>query len=134
MAELKPGLVGEFRRVVEEPDTAHALGNIGVYVFSTPTMISWMESASGLAVHSHLAPGQGTVGTHLDVRHLAATPAGMHVTVRSVLAAVDGRKLTFHVEAYDEKEKIGEGTHERFIVEMAQFMERVNMKRATPRG
>jgi predicted thioesterase len=78
----------------------------------------------------HLLPkGQRTVGVHLNVKHLAATPVGMTITARSELLAVEGRRLTFRVEAFDEVEKVGEGTHERHVIDMARFQQRVAEKR-----
>ena len=75
-----------------------------------------------------LGPGQGTVGFHVDIRHLAATPIGMRVTFRATLTEVDGRRLVFRVEADDEQERIGEGTHVRFVVDMERFMGRIAAK------
>ena len=105
MAGIEPGLTGEVVRLVTEDITAHAMG-------------------SG-AVQDHLESGQTTVGTRLDVRHLAATPVGMDVTARARLVAVDGRKLTYEVEADDAREPIGTGTHERFVVDSDRFLSRV---------
>lgn len=127
---LSPGLVGELRLRVGPEHTAEAIGSGGVRVFSTPHMIGLMEGAAATAVQPHLGPGQTTVGTLVDIRHLAATPVGMEVVARAVLAEVDGRRLVFRVEAHDEKEKIGEGRHERFIVQLDRFLERVEQKKA----
>lgn len=127
---LTPGLVGELRLRVGQEHTAEAIGSGGVRVFSTPHMIGLMEGAAATAVQPHLAPGETTVGIRVDVRHLAATPVGMEVVTRAVLEEVDGRRLVFHVEAHDEKEKIGEGRHERFIVQLDRFLERVEQKKA----
>lgn len=128
MNALQPGLRGEQELVVEEEHTARHLGSGNVFVLATPMMIALMERASVAAVDHLLPEGQLTVGAHVDVRHLSPTPLGMRVTARSELVAVDGRKLTFHVEAFDEEEKIGEGTHQRVIVNMAHFRERVRAK------
>jgi predicted thioesterase len=91
-------------------------------------MIALMERASVAAVDHLLPEGQLTVGTHVDVRHLAPTPLGMRVTAQSELVAVDERRLIFHVEAFDEEEKVGEGTHQRMIVDLARFRDRVRAK------
>ena len=91
-------------------------------------MIALMEGTSHQAVAPFLEPGQSTVGVLVNVRHLAATPQGMPIRIRSELIAVDGRKLTFAVEAYDALEKIGEGTHERFVIDLARFEERLKKK------
>jgi fluoroacetyl-CoA thioesterase len=128
MAELKPGLVGEATLVVEEKHTAYHLGSGGVNVLATPIMIALMEEAGRNAMEYLLEPGQLTVGAALDVKHLAPTPMGMKVTARAELLGVDGRMLTFHVEAHDEREKVGEGTHVRAIINLEKFMARVQAK------
>ena len=128
MAELLPGLVGEATLVVEERHTARHLGSGGVNVLATPIMIALMEEAGRNAMEHLLEPGQLTVGAALDVKHLAPTPMGMQVTARAELLAVDGRMLTFHVEAHDECEKVGEGTHVRAIINLEKFMARVQAK------
>jgi fluoroacetyl-CoA thioesterase len=125
---LTPGLKGEARLVVREEDTAQHLGSGNVAVLATPRMIAIMENASVKAVDHLLPPGQATVGSEVRVRHLAATPQGMEVTVRSELVEVEGRRLTFKVEAFDEREKIGEGTHIRFIIDLDRFRERIEAK------
>jgi predicted thioesterase len=128
MAELVPGLVGEATLVVEEKHTARHLGSGGVNVLATPIMIALMEEASRHAVEPLLESGQLTVGSSLDVKHLAPTPLGMRVTARAELLAVDGRALTFHVEARDEREQVGEGTHVRAIINLNRFLARVKAK------
>jgi fluoroacetyl-CoA thioesterase len=128
VTELQPGLTGEVVRVVSEDITAHAMGSGGVHVLGTPAMLMLMEQAALTAVEPALPEGQTTVGTLLDVRHLAATPVGMQVTVRARLVAIDGRKLTYDVDAEDEREPIGRGTHERVIVDVDRFLKRVAEK------
>lgn len=108
---------------------ASRMGSGLVDVFATPMLIAMMEGTAAQSVADELAPGQTTVGTRLDVRHLAATPEGMRVRVVSRLTAVDGRKLTFAVQAFDEIEQIGEGTHERFVVDQDKFVARAQAKR-----
>ena len=126
---LEPGIVNEMRYTVTERDTAAASGGEQLPpVLSTPCMISLMEIASQRAVADLLPPGQMTVGIHVDVRHLAATPVGQQVRLRAELLAVDGSRLRFRVEAWDEVEKIGEGEHERFIADRERFMRRVMNK------
>ncbi len=125
---LTPGLRGEARVVVREEDTARHLGSGNVAVLATPRMIALMEKASVKAVDHLLPPGQATVGSEIRVRHLAATPQGMEVTVRSELVEVEGRRLTFKVEAFDEREKIGKGTHIRFVIDLDRFREKVKAK------
>ncbi len=128
MAELKPGLVGEASLVVEEQHTARHLGSGGIGVLATPIMIALMEHAGRNAVEPLLEEGNLTVGASLDVKHLAPTPMGMRVTARAELIAVDGRLLTFRVEAHDEREKVGEGTHVRAVINLERFLARVKGK------
>lgn len=125
---LPLGLRAEVRLVVREEDTAKHLGSGNVAVLATPRMIALMEKASVKAVDHLLPPGQATVGSEVQVRHLAATPQGMEVTAHSELVEVEGRRLTFKVEAFDEKEKVGEGTHIRFIIDLDRFREKVKAK------
>ncbi|MGH2447200.1 MAG: thioesterase family protein [Chloroflexota bacterium] len=127
---LHPGLSFERTVVVTDDMTAAATGNRGVPVLSTPHLIGLMETASHLAVDGWLEPGQGTVGTHVDVRHLAATPPGETVTARAVLTAIEGRKLFFDVEAHDEHELVGDGRHERFVIDLERFLRRIKRKAA----
>ena len=128
MAAVTPGLIGEASLVVGETHTAKHLGSGGVEVLATPVMIALMEDAARSSVDSNLDQGQLSVGVNLNVSHLAAPSVGMRVTARSELVAVDGRRLTFKVEAYDEREKIGEGTHVRAIINLDRFMARVHEK------
>jgi predicted thioesterase len=129
---LEPGLVGEIEVVVEPADTADALGNRGVHVLATPRLVALLEQAAIRAVAAHLPAGAGTVGTRIDVRHLAATPVGMRATIRATLREVDGRRLVFAIEGADEAERIVEGTHERFQIDQARFLARVAQKSRTP--
>lgn len=125
---VQPGLVGQVVELVTEENTARHLGSGGVSVLATPQMILLMERA-GVAAVDHLLPeGYRTVGAHLDVSHLAPTPVGLTVTARAELIEVDGRRLTFRVEAHDGIELVGEGTHQRFIVNVQRFGERVAEK------
>lgn len=126
--DIVPGLVGQMELVVGEENTARHLGSGNVSVLATPEMVRLMERASVAAVDHLLPSGQRTVGIRVDVRHLAATPVGMRVTARSELLTVEGRKLTFHVEVHDEMEKVGEGTHERMIIDLDRFRSRVERK------
>jgi predicted thioesterase len=127
--ELEPGATNTLTVVVDESMTADRFGNTGVQVLATPMLVSYFELAAHQLAMLALAPGQGTVGSHIDIRHLAATPIGMRVTFRAALTERDGRRLVFRVEADDEQERVGEGTHERFIVDMARFMGRIARKR-----
>ncbi|WP_027717447.1 thioesterase family protein [Desulfovirgula thermocuniculi] len=127
-AALKVGLRGEATAAVTEGNTALAYGSGGARVFATPAMIGLMENAALSAVDPLLEPGQMTVGIKVDVEHLAATPVGMKVTARAELVEIDGRRLVFRVEAFDEKEQIGRGTHVRFIVNTERFLSRAEGK------
>jgi len=129
--EIVPGLAGQSEMVVREENTARHLGSGNVDVLATPEMIRLMEKAAVAAVDHLLPEGYRTVGVRMDVRHLAATPVGMRVRVRAELIAVEGRKLTFRVEAFDEAEKIGEGEHRRVVINLKRFQERVEAKRET---
>lgn len=117
-------------KVVTDDEAIHFLGDAIPSSLSTPAMILWLEITARDGVLPLLAPGQDTVGVRVNVAHLAATPVGMKVTCRARLTAVDRRRLTFEVEAYDEKDKIGEGTHERFIIDVARYAERLKTKNA----
>ncbi|HVA23336.1 MAG TPA: thioesterase family protein [Chloroflexota bacterium] len=129
---LTPGLRGEAHLTVDFTLTAAALGDFGVVVLGTPYMINLMEIASARAVEAELEPGQTTVGTVVDVKHLAATPIDMKVTAMARLVEVEGRRLVFDVEAHDEREKIGEGRHERFILDLDRFLRRTRAKQESP--
>jgi predicted thioesterase len=124
--ELKPGMTGETTTTVVYENTAAAVGAGGVEVFGTPLLIALMENAAWRAVADELDEGYVTVGTHVNVSHLAATPLGQQVRAEAELVEIDGRRLLFNVVAYDERQKIGEGQHERTIVNLERFLKRVN--------
>lgn len=128
MGELRVGLTGRKELVVEERHTASHLGSGGVPVYATPMMVLAMEEAALSAVDPLLDDGRATVGVSLDVRHLAATPLGMRVTATAELVGIDGRMLTFRVEARDEAELIGEGTHVRAVVDLERFKDKLAKK------
>ncbi len=121
---LEPGLTGESTTTVVHENTAAYVGAGGVEVFATPMMIALMEQAAWQSVANSLDPGYVTVGTSINVRHLAATPIGQRVRAIAELMQIDGRRLVFKVEAYDENQKIGEGQHERFIVNLDRFLKK----------
>ncbi len=125
---LKTGLTLELRHLVTEEDTAAAYGSGLVPVLSTPYLIALMENAAQISVAAHLDPGVTTVGTAIDMRHIAATPVSLEVRVKSELISIEGRRLHFHIEAWDPIEKIGEGEHTRVIIDKARFMKRVSEK------
>jgi predicted thioesterase len=116
---------GEATTVVVHENTAASVGAGGVEVFGTPMMIALMENAAWRAVADALDAGYVTVGTLVNVRHLAATPLGQQVRAVAELTHIDGRRLVFRVEAYDEHKKIGEGQHERTIVHLERFLSRI---------
>ncbi len=123
---LVPGLTGEATTIVAHENTAASVGAGGVEVFGTPMMIALMENAAWRAVAENLEEGHVTVGIVVNVRHLAATPLGQRVRATAELIEIDGRRLVFSVEAYDEKRKIGDGRHERFIVNLERFIQRID--------
>ncbi len=127
---LTIGQQAKVELTVHQKDTAEAFGSGGVKVFATPLMIGLMENAALKAVDPTLPEGFATVGTHLDVKHIAATPVGMKATAVAELIEIDGKRLVFKVEAFDEVEKIGEGLHERYIINMNKFLSKVNEKGA----
>ena len=126
--QLKPGLVGHAALVVGEEHTAPRVGSGRVHVLATPVMINLIEAAALSAIEHLLPSGHQSLGTLLNVRHTAATPVGMRVNATAEVIAVEGRLVRFRVEARDEKEAIGEGTHERVVVNVAKFDERVRRK------
>ncbi len=99
-------------------------------VLSTPQLIGHLEMTCRNLIKQHLPPGQDSVGTLVEVRHLAATPIGMHVRLRAEVLAVNDRRVTCRVEAWDEREKVGEGTHERFVIDVERFAARIQAKAA----
>ena len=128
--ELKPGLEGTAEIVVGTRDTAPHVGSGKIGVLATPIMVNLMEAAALQAVERLLPPGHQTVGTHLDVKHFAATPVGLRVRARAELIRIDGRTLTFSIVAEDDRERIGEGTHERLIINVERFDQRMQKKLA----
>lgn len=115
------GLSGSAELVVGEEHTAPSIGSGKVRVLATPVMINLIEAAALAAVERLLPAGYQSLGTHLDVHHIAATPVGMRVRATAEVVAVDQRKISFRVEARDEQEVIGRGTHERMVVNVAKF-------------
>ena len=128
MTRLEPGLTATVTLVVGPGDTATAFASGAVEVLATPRLIGLLEEAAALAVGPALAEEQTTVGTRVDMRHLAATPIGMRVTANAELLEVEERRLRFRIQAHDEHELVAEGTHERAIVNRARFLERVAQK------
>mgnify|MGYP000854253655 FL=1 len=125
---MDTGIKGYKEITVTKELTAISLGSGALEVYATPAMIALMEETASESVKPRLEAGQGSVGTCIAIKHLAATPIGMRVRCESELVEVDGRRLVFHITAYDEKDKIGEGTHERFIISNDKFQSKVNSK------
>jgi fluoroacetyl-CoA thioesterase len=128
LSDVKIGLKGSAEIVVGEEHTAPRIGSGRVHVLATPVMINVMEAAA-LAAIEHLLPiGHQSLGTHLNVGHYAATPVGMHLRATAEVTKIDGRNVEFLVEAFDEKERVGDGTHSRVVVNVARFDQRVQAK------
>jgi fluoroacetyl-CoA thioesterase len=132
--KLKVGLKGESELVVGEEHTAPRVGSGRVHVLATPVMINVIEAAALAAIEHLLPAGYQSLGTRLDVRHFAATPVGMRVRAEVEVTAVEKRTVTFRVSVSDEKEPIGDGTHERMVVNVSRFDVRVQEKVAMVRG
>ena len=125
---LQPGLTGSANLVVDESVSAKTIGSGTLDVLATPIMIALMEKAAWTCVSDHLEPGQGSVGTEMNVKHSAPTPFGITVTATAELLEVEGRKLVFRVSAADASGSIGEGIHQRFIIDNSKFQEKANRK------
>lgn len=122
------GIKGFKEITVTKELTAISVGSGDLEVYATPAMIALMEGTASESVKSELEEGQGSVGTSIAIKHLAATPVGMRVRCETELVDVDGRRLVFKIEAFDELDKIGEGTHERFIISNDKFQNKINSK------
>jgi fluoroacetyl-CoA thioesterase len=125
---IEPGLTHTMHWRIEERHLASAFGSGLVAALATPALVGFCEECARRSVAPHLEKGQKTVGISVNLRHLAATPPGLEVTVRSELVAVDGRRLRFRVEANDGIDRIGEGEHERFIIDVERFAEGIEVK------
>ncbi len=130
MEAIQPGLTGTKETTVTLELTARHLGSGGIEVYATPAMIALMEAAAVAAIDPLLPEGQASVGVGLEVRHLAATPLGQHVKAQAEVIEVEGKQITLAVRAWDEDELIGEGTHLRYVIDVARFLERVQAKKS----
>ena len=119
---LQTGIKGKQTIVVTPAQTAAYYGSGALEVFATPAMVALLEETAWRSVQPYLEEGQATVGTRVDIRHLAATPLGGKVTCESELVEIDRRRLVFRVDVFDERTKVGEGTHERFIIQSEKFL------------
>ena len=128
LSKLTPGLVGHAEIVVGEEHTAPRIGSGMVHVLATPVMIDLMEAAALDAAEKLIPAGHQSLGIRLDVRHIAATPVGMRVRATATIVKVEGRQIDFEVEAHDEKDLIGDGTHQRIVVNVERFDKRVQAK------
>ncbi|MBQ4208360.1 MAG: thioesterase family protein [Clostridia bacterium] len=125
---LQTGIKGKQTIVVTPERTAAHYGSGALEVFATPAMVALLEETAWKSVQPYLEEGQGTVGTRVDVRHLAPTPLGGKVTCESELVEIDRRRLVFRVEVFDERTKVGEGIHERFVIQSDKFLVAANAK------
>ena len=126
---LNVGIKGQAECLVTEKNTAATMGSGALQVYATPAMIALVEKAAWESVQPYLEEGCGTVGTLMNVKHLAASPVGAHIRAEAELTQVDGRRLVFHVAAYDDAGLIGEGEHERFIVANEKFFAKAQAKK-----
>lgn len=126
--DLKVGITGSTDVLVSEANTAKTMGSGSLDVFATPAMIALMEKAASMTVQNYIDEDSSTVGTMINIKHIAATPIGMNVTAKAELVEIEGKRLVFSVEAFDGKDKIGEGQHERFIVKAEKFIAKANSK------
>ena len=128
LTPVHPGLIGIASLIVAPEHTAPRVGSGRIAVLATPVMINVIEAAALAAVEHLLPAGHQSLGIRLDVRHFAATPVGLTVTTTAEVTGVEGRTITFRVEARDDREVIGDGTHERVVVNVARFDDRVQRK------
>jgi fluoroacetyl-CoA thioesterase len=131
MPEIRPGTKGTLEVEVTDENAISFLRADNARVLATPWMIMYMEMTARDLVKPYLFDGEDTVGTQINVRHLAASPIGSRVRFEAVVVGVEGRRVSFHVDAWDESEKVGEGTHERGIINIQRFAERLDRKRKT---
>lgn len=125
---LKAGIKGRQEVMVTEDNSASALGSGLLEVFATPAMAALIEKTAWISVDPYMNDGEGTVGTVLNIKHMAATPVGMTVWCESELIEVDKRRLLFRVEVFDATGKVGEGEHERFVINNEKFMAKAQKK------
>ncbi len=126
--EISIGMTGTVSTVVEREDTAYEVGSGSLLVYATPCMVALMEGAACEAIAPALKEEKTSVGTELNISHLSATPVGLEVRAEAEVKEVEGNTITFHVTAYDETGKIGEGTHKRVIVTTQRFLDKAYSK------
>ena len=121
---IEIGTKGYANALVEQEDTAKVVGSGDLLVYATPCMVALMEGAACESIAPFLAEGESSVGTMMQVNHISATPVGMEVRAESEVTAVEGRKVTFSIKAFDEAGEIGNAVHERFIIKADRFLEK----------
>jgi len=126
---MVPGLIGKSEMIVKDEDLVNRLGDVPVEVLSTPRLIQLLETAAIEAIRDYIPSDQVSLGTELRIKHLSATPLGMKVTANALLRGIEKNRLLFLVDAYDEKEKVAEGEHERVLVSKERFLQKVREKR-----
>ncbi|HMK76243.1 MAG TPA: thioesterase family protein [Thermodesulfobacteriota bacterium] len=127
---MVPGLIGKSEMIVKDEDLVSRLGDVPVEVLSTPRLIQLLETAAIEAIQDFIPSDQVSLGTELRIKHLSATPLGMKVTANALLRGIEKNRLLFLVDAYDEREKVAEGEHERVLVSRERFLQKVKEKRA----
>jgi len=125
---MEKGITLKLKMAVTSDKSATSMGSGTLKVLATPAMIALIEETAWRSVAQYLEPGQATVGTHLDINHLAPTPIGAEICCETVLTAVEGRKLTFEANVFDEHGLIGNGKHERFVINADKFQLKANAK------
>ncbi|NLY87202.1 MAG: thioesterase family protein [Clostridiales bacterium] len=128
MSQLKLGIQGKMHEEVTYEVSAVGIKSGGLPVYATPMMVALMERTAWSSVEPYMEEGMGTVGTYLDIKHVSASPMGSKILCESELVEIDGRKLVFDVKAYDDAGLIGEGKHERFIIQNEKFMRKIDDK------
>jgi fluoroacetyl-CoA thioesterase len=126
---MVPGLTGKSEMIVKEEDLVSQLGDVIVNVLSTPRLIQLLEAAAIDAIQDFISTDQVSLGTEVKIKHLSATPLGMKVTANALLKGVEKNRLLFLVNAYDEKEKVAEGEHERVLISKDRFLQKLDKKR-----
>jgi fluoroacetyl-CoA thioesterase len=126
---MVPGLTGKSEMIVKEEDLVSQLGEVTVNVLSTPRLIHLLEAAAINAIQDFIPTDQVSLGTEVKIKHLSATPLGMKVTANALLKWVEKNRLIFLVNAYDEKEKVAEGEHERVLISKDRFLQKLDKKR-----
>ncbi|MCE9654630.1 thioesterase family protein [Clostridium celatum] len=125
---IKVGITGETKDVVNESNIAKTLRSGELKVYATPAMVALMEEAAYKSIQDELEEGKGSVGILMNIKHLTSTPIGMEVIAKSELIEIDRKRMVFKVEAFDERGKIGEGIHERFIIDNEEFQNKTDNK------